>query len=377
MLDLNLCNGCHACFNTCPKNAIEMKVNSEGFLYPEINSSLCINCGLCEKFCSLNRVEPVCNVTAYACINKDNEIKINSSSGGVFTLLAEEVLNQNGVVFGAAFIDNFSAVKHIYIENSKDIYKLRGSKYVQSEIGHSFKIAKDFLNNGRYVLFTGTPCQIGGFKKYLGKEYENLITQDFICHGVPSPLVWRKYLAGVEKKYGSCAEKIFFRNKKYGWKNYSLYIQFPDNEYFGQMNKDPFLRGFIRNVFLRTSCYNCKYKTIERNSDITLADFWGIESLIPDFYDNQGTSLILTHTVKGENIFEKISPNVTFEKVAIESAIKSNSAITHSASPFSKREDFFNDLIKNNSIKVIKKYCTSNILQKISKIPAILKSYMR
>ena len=223
------CSGCHACSNACPKNCIQMTSDEEGFWYPQVDKEKCINCGLCEKVCPIiHKWQPDDSrtTTAMAAINLNEEIRLKSSSGGIFTLIAEEIIKQGGVVFGAALTDDFRSVHHIYVDNTDDLEKLRGSKYVQSKIGDTYKQAKDYLDSGRKVLFTGTPCQIGGLYSYLRTPYENLFTQDIICHGVPSPMVWEKYIEGHERKASSKTNIVTFRNKANGWKAYSVFIGF-------------------------------------------------------------------------------------------------------------------------------------------------------
>jgi len=269
------CSGCHACYSICPKQCIKMCEDEEGFWYPQIDKEQCVNCGACKKVCPvLKEYQPNPRGKAYACINKDEGIRMKSSSGGIFTLLASAVIEQGGVVFGVAFDSDFSAF-HTYVEDKTELEKLRGSKYVQSRIFDTYKKVKEYLDLKRIVLFSGTPCQIGGLKTYLGKEYDNLIMQDIICHGVPSPLVWQKYITLRETKAGSKIGRTFFRHKKYGWKTYSVRFEFSNRTEYEQIfSKDLFMRAFLANLCLRPSCYNCHFKSKERESDITLADFW-------------------------------------------------------------------------------------------------------
>ena len=268
------CSGCHACYSVCPTKAIEMVKDEKGFKYPVIDQPKCVNCHLCEKTCPIINKKIVDNEPkAYSCYNKNNEVRSKSSSGGIFTLIASKILEKNGVVFGASFNNKFM-VEHIYVEKEEELYKIRGSKYLQSIIGDSYKQAKKFLEEGRYVLFTGTPCQIEGLLSYLNKDYENLITQDIICHGVPSPKVWNKYLEYREKEDGEIPLEINFRSKENGWKNYNLKFRYNGHEYKNNQNTDKYMQAFLKNVSLRESCYNCSFKKINRLSDITLADFW-------------------------------------------------------------------------------------------------------
>lgn len=341
-LDPPKCSGCHACSNICPKNCIEMRPDDEGFLHPVIDSEKCIDCGLCKKACPiLSDYSPNPIGTAYACINKDDEIRMQSSSGGIFTLLAEHIINQGGVVYGAAFDDDFS-VKHIEVDKVCDLYKLRGSKYVQSRIGDTFKSAKEHLEQGKPVLFSGTPCQISGLKTYLRKDYANLILQDFICHGVPSPKIWQKYVKFREDAAALTARQISFRHKESGWKTYSMQFVFSNNhtEYTKALSEDLYMRGFLGNLCLRPSCYDCHSKSIERESDVTLADFWGVDKLYPKFFDDKGTSLVFVNSDKGKKVFDEIKSRMRFAEVDLKKAVSYNSSAFRSVSLPKNRKQF-------------------------------------
>lgn len=350
------CCGCYACYNVCPNDAISMEEDEKGFCYPVIDEKKCINCNLCEKVCPIiNNVTEKKKLEAYACINKENNIRLKSSSGGIFTLIAEEILDLEGVVFGAAFNKNFD-VEHICITNKKELEKLRGSKYVQSNIGETFKQAKVFLEQDRYVLFTGTPCQVEALKSYLRKDYEKLFTQDFICHGVPSKKVWQKYLEFASNK-NKIIKKINFRNKKNGWKKFSLNIEYDKATYNKNHIKDLYMRAFLQNLSLRDSCFDCQFKKYYRNSDITLADFWGVSKLNPKISDDKGTSLVIINSIKGKDLFDKIKDKCLIEKVDLDKAIKYNKSFITSVQYNINRDKFFDDLeIESNFKKLINKY---------------------
>lgn len=352
------CCGCSACYNICPQNAIIMEEDKKGFKYPKVNIEKCINCKLCEKVCPIiNNKEGVNKTKAYASINKDDEIRKESSSGGIFTLLAEEVIEMDGVVFGAAFDENFNVI-HKCIKNKNEIGELRGSKYVQSDIGESYKQAKIFLEQNKYVLFTGTPCQIEGLKNFLGKNYDKLYTQDFICHGVPSKKIWKKYLSFMQKDKEKLIKTINFRNKKHGWENYSMNIEYNNKKIYNkEHNKDIYMRAFLQNISLRESCYNCQFKKYNRNSDITLADFWGISKVKPEINDHKGTSLVIINSNKGKFLFEKIRNRCIIKEVDLEEAIRYNKAFAFSAKYNENSEKFFEDVDDGISFdKAIKKY---------------------
>lgn len=365
------CCGCFACDNICPKSCIEMLCDNEGFLYPKVDKDKCVDCGLCEKVCPIiNKPEIAENKqTALAVINKDENIRFNSSSGGVFSLLASNIIENGGVVFGAALSEDCKSVSHIPVQTLQELEALRGSKYVQSKIGNTYSQVKAFLENGKEVLFSGTPCQVSGLYTFLNKEYENLVTCDFVCHGVPSPLVWEKYVEFREEKSSSETSKVFFRNKKNGWKTYSMQFEFKNGVRYAQKNiVDLYLRGFVADLYLRPSCYDCKFKGTNRPSDITLADFWGVENVCPEMYDNKGTSLLILNSDKGEKLFGLISNSTVNKEVDLNTAISFNSAAIKSVSIPKKREDFFVDLNNIPVKRVFGKYCKPTAKQKIRRL---------
>ncbi|CDA10663.1 Coenzyme F420 hydrogenase/dehydrogenase, beta subunit C-terminal domain [Intestinibacter bartlettii] len=334
------CTGCHGCYNVCPKKCIDMNFDEDGFLYPSIDSSKCVGCGLCEKVCPIiHTVEVENEPIAIGCYNKDEKIRMESSSGGIFTLISELVIQSGGVVFGAEFDKNYN-VRHSYVDNIQDLHKFRGSKYVQSTIGNSYYNVKQFLEQGRKVLFSGTPCQIAGLKRYLQKDYDNLICQDIVCHGVPSTYVWEHYKKFIAN--GRRISGVKFRDKSTGWKTYSLQIAFDDGSSYKDIgNENSYIKGFVRDFYLRPSCYECKYKTLHRESDITLADFWGIEANEPELDDNRGTSLIFINSESGKSIFEDIKKNIIFKIVDIEKAVAFNPSAFKGALYNKKRSNFY------------------------------------
>lgn len=342
------CNGCQACASICPKSCIEMVKDEEGFLYPKIDEDKCINCRLCEKSCpvldSRSCEQSKETIDAYAVINKDDKARVESSSGGVFTAIASAVIRQGGVVFGATFNERFQVI-HKPVETMAGLQELRGSKYVQSSIGNAYKQAEKFLQENRLVLFTGTPCQIGGLHAYLKKPYDNLLTQDIICHGVPSPLVWEKYVAYREKKSGGKTLQVSFRNKRLGWKNYSMQFLFSNQtEYTALQTKDPYMQVFLKNLCLRPSCYDCAFKTKARQSDFTLADFWGLENVLPNIDDDKGTSLVFIHSEKGRRIFNEIKETLSMYEVDGDRAILYNSAMVKSVAKPENRDKFMSTI---------------------------------
>ncbi len=345
-----------------------MVQDDEGFLYPHVDEKACINCGICERSCPIlserkekgEEGQPL----AFAAYSKDERIRIESSSGGIFSLLANYILKNGGYVFGAGFNSDFEVV-HMCVENADDLSRLRGSKYVQSRIGDAFKKAKELLEAGKLVLFSGTPCQIGGLYAYLNKPYDNLLTQDIICHGVPSPLAWERYLEQKEKDAGGKALRVSFRDKSINWKNYSMSFLFSNQATSTKKHsEDPFMRTFLSNLSLRPSCYNCAFKSIERQSDITLADFWGIEKVLLEMDDNKGTSLVLIHSEKGKRIFEAIERDIHYRKVEVLDAVKYNPATISSVKKPAKRKAFLKEIVSGDFEQVAKKNLRVSIWRK-------------
>lgn len=367
------CTGCHACYNYCPQKCITMQFDNEGFLYPVVDSAKCIECNLCEKVCPIIHQEEVENEPiAYGCYNKNEEVRKQSSSGGIFTLIAELVIKSDGVVFGAGFDEDYN-VEHSYVDNIEQIGKFRGSKYVQSRIGDTYEHAKKMLEDGRVVLFTGTPCQIGGLKSYLGKDYDNLICQDIVCHGVPSQYVWQHYkkLISKDKKLVNMS----FRDKSTGWKRYSLKFDFEDGSSYKEIgNENAYIKGFINNLYLRPSCYKCAYKTLHRQSDITLADFWGVEGIVPNLDDDRGTSLLFINSKKGQDLFEKIKDSVEYNEVDIERAIVFNPCAVKSCKSNKNRDKFIEEYEKNDFNGLIE---IMTKLEQKSKLSIISKKIIR
>ena len=381
--DKTNCCGCGACYNICPKKAIEMIDDEEGFKYPVINQEKCIKCELCKKICPIlnkkNSNKNIKNNNVIATYSKDAENRKMSSSGGIFSELANYIVREKrGIVFGASFDSDFNVI-HQKSCDVKNLFIFKGSKYVQSDTKKTYEEAKKYLEEDRYVLYSGTPCQIDGFKSYLNKEYEKLYTCDIVCHGVPSPKVFNKYLQELEEKFNSKAKKINFKNKKYGWNNSSIQIEFNNGEkYISKLTEDNFMQGFLKNIYLRPSCYNCKFSDLPRCADISLGDFWGVEGKYEEFKDDKGTSIVLLNNKKGVELFDNIKENIYYrENCDLKYAIENNPCICgHVSEPKNRNKFFkyldelsFNQLIKKNVKKNSKfKILIYRILKKIKYI---------
>ena len=339
------CTGCRACANACPKNCISFRKNKEGFLYPQIDYSECIHCGKCIKSCPVYNNLKLEHNRKCLVVKASDKVRKSSSSGGVFYHLADEVLSRKGVVFGSAFDENLD-LKHIAITNKKDLYKLQGSKYLQSNTKNTFKEVKDYLNDNKIVLYVGTPCQIKGLHLFLNKKYDNLYTVDIICHGVPSPLVFSKYISKLEEKYNSNVIKYDFRNKDEGWKNFNTKIELENGNILKEKyDQNIYMKGFLRNLYLRKSCYNCSAKGFTSGSDITMGDSWGIQNEFKEFDDDKGCSIIFINTKQGQNLFNSVQENFEIKKID-DRLLKYNKALVESVFENKNRTRFFNDLDK-------------------------------
>ena len=348
------CSGCFACCNICPVDAISMKVNEEGFWYPSVDEEACIHCGRCIHVCQIDNKKPQkvdMNTEAYACMNLDTGKRLASSSGGIFIELAQYVIDHGGIVFGAAFDDDLK-LRHTFASTMEECRAFMGSKYLQSRIGRSYSDAKRFLDQKRMVLFTGTPCQIHGLKLFLGREYENLITADLACHGVPSPAVFDKYISDLEKQHKGKVTSFYFRSKKKGWNNFCTEVQFDTHEQMVQShNECPFDKGFLTNLYLRPSCYVCKNKGDNRYSDLVMGDYWGIEKFHKEMSDNRGTSILIVRTEKGKCVFDAIKGNFKCLNGDDSYGDTENSAIKKPVPMNPHRDDFFADFKSNKSSK--------------------------
>ncbi len=359
------CCGCSACYSVCPVNAISMKEDEEGFKYPHIDQNACISCNQCESVCPLKKENSKLNpIHIYAAKNKNEDVRRKSSSGGMFSLIANYVESKNGVIYGAAFDDNYN-VLHMRAENTEKWKKFCVSKYVQSDLNDTFCDINKDLKSGRKVLFSGTPCQVDGLKRYLEKtktDTDNLLTCDIVCHGTPSPKVWGDYLEYLHNRYDKKIGFVSFRDKeKQGWHNSKLTIK--DNKWntiLSEVHAENFYSQLLfRHYILRPSCHHCKFANFHRPGDFTLGDFWGIEKNFPKFDDDKGISLVMVNTKKGTDIWNIIHNDAECFEVTQEQAVQPN--LVEPSQENSSRESFWN---------WYNKYGLKRIGQRMGYIPA-------
>lgn len=327
ILNNDKCFSCGACSIICPQNAIIMRENKEGFLFPIITNA-CINCGLCINKCpALSYLPKECNFNkkVYMAFLKNDKKLMESTSGGLFTAIAEMILKENGIVFGASY-DNELNVFQRGIDSVDDLIFLKGSKYLESRTQQSFKIVKEYLNQRKIVFYSGTPCHIAGLKQFLGKDYDNLITVDLICHGVPSQKLFQKYLRWLERKIKGKIIYYGFRDKDVGGWSCGGKIKIKTKTKTKTINPiyDPYYSSFLKYETYRESCYTCPYanKELSRPGDITLGDFFEINKLFPEIDNQKGISMCIINTNKGNEIFEKINESIIFKEINLDDCIK-------------------------------------------------------
>lgn len=378
------CCGCNVCGDACGKNAISFVTDNEGFWYPRVDNDLCVDCGLCDKVCPIQikaiHVERYVEPTVYAAYTKDEAIRLDSTSGGIHSMLALKMYEKNAYVGGAIYNPDHT-VSQIVDDNPERLPEIRSSKYLQSDAEGVYKEIRSLLIKGSNVFFCGCPCQIHALYNFLGKEYDNLVTCDFICRGVNSPKVFLKYMEMLERQYGSRATEIKFKNKKWGWHNFSMRVNFENGkEYCKDRYHDLFFIGYLQaGNFTRPSCYQCQFKGFPQKSDITLADFWGIESVDSTMDQDKGTSLVMVNSDKGMELFNSIKDMVEWRQFTMADARESNPAMESSLiSTKPNREAFFNDLDKLPFEKVAKRYfplpsMNNKIRKKLSQMKAIIR----
>lgn len=373
------CYGCTACTVVCPLNCISMIDEGEGFLYPMIDKSSCIMCNACELVCPvLNMPSENKEFRTYAAYNRNNDIRQRSSSGGVFSVLAEQILKGEGCVYGASFSSDYQSVYHTRVDAMSELSKLYTSKYMQSRMGKIYKCVKEDLKNNKKVMFSGTPCQIGGLRTYLKKDYDNLVCIDFICHGVPSEKVWKIFTNKLIKKYKHKLDFVNFRSKEDGWSP-KLLLLLGKHEYKETQRENLFYQAFLSDLCLRKSCYQCEFKGKKGYSDITIADFWGINEICPEMNDGKGTSLIVVNSDKGSKILEEITEKLVIQEVNDERILEHNRSRVISSKYHPKRDVYMENVNEKNfdrltincigvsNVNRIKLYIKKN-LRKIYKI---------
>ena len=364
------CCGCGACITACPQKCIQMEEDEEGFRYPIIEKNKCINCGLCNKSCPYLNTEErgVENPVAMGIVNLNEEKSKYSSSGGFFPAIAEYIISKGGTVYGAVLTNDCHSVNHIRVNSVYGLKDLYGSKYLQSDTKNSYFKVKNDLDDGLYVLFSGTPCQIAGLKTYLRKEYSKLICVEVVCHGVPSSSVWRKYLDYIENKVGPRISKVVFRDQKMK-KNGGVLIMYIENDkghsYRAPSWQDPFYKLFLENKILRPHCYRCKYKKTHYLADFTIADFWGIQNIAPNFGEEGKVSLVILNNEKAKRIFEDIKENLQFIETDIDKALMSNPPYNESVNKSDDRDRFFKDNIQMSFAALKKKYSRLSLKERV------------
>lgn len=366
IIDKKECCGCNACGDVCTKHAITFKTDIEGFWYPEVDSNLCNNCGLCEKTCPIINIKDIkkndlSQSECFAAIHKNLEVRFDSTSGGVFSALAESIYEQGGYVGGAIWNDDWS-VRHYISSTSDDILKLRSSKYLQSNANGFYKAVRDLLKEGKKVLVCGTPCQMAALRSFLRKPYDNLIIVDFICRGINSPKVFRKYIDYLEEKHNSKVIYFKAKNKELGWRQLTNKIVFENGDIeYDTKDTSPFMIAYLRtNAVCRPSCYDCKFKGMPRMSDITIADFWGGERVVgKDMDGDMGTSLVLANSVKGKSFLLSIQAKLRSMVIPYDSIFRGNGALMNSLpQPKIDREKFYQELDTEPFADVVERYIT-------------------
>lgn len=380
-LEKNKCTGCYACYNACPKNCISMKRDNEGFSYPQVNVNSCVECGICELTCpALNVFKAETNKTipdVFAAWSLDNEIRVNSTSGGIFSELALKFLEVGGYLCGARYGEDHH-IEHCIVNSREGLEKIRQSKYAQSDVGYVYRDIKKLLVNGEKVLFCGTPCECAGLLNYLNKKYDSLFIVDFVCRGANSPKVYEKFLQYLQARYHSKIKKVWFKNKAYGWNRFSTKVEFENGKsYLEDRNHDMYIVGYIRyNLYMRPSCADCKYKEFSRISDITLADFWGVKLSNPALDIEKGTSLVMLNSEKGIELFNRMKNRIFYEKKELNDTLKENPSILKSPIMNSKRSYFFKHLDDMPFEKLIRKCCRDKFTDRAKiKIKSLLKNF--
>lgn len=366
----NRCTGCGACAEACFKNAIKMTEDKEGFLFPVIDEKLCTECKKCLSTCPvINIPQKAVPSGVFGARAKDEDSVLKSSSGGVFSVLANKAISLGGIVYGAGYNEKLDVV-HKSAEKAEDIEALMGSKYVQSDMNDTYRSVENNLKAGRKVLFAGTPCQCAGLSRFLSKEYSNLLMVDFVCHGVPSRGLYRKYLEYMGTK--GEIKSVRFRDKTTDRKSgHCISIEYKDGNIYREASvNDPYMLGFLQNINLRKSCYNCSFKDFATASDITIGDFWGIDKTDSFLSDKEGVSLVILNTDKGKTFFEGVGDMVLADKRTAKEALAENKSLITSTGKNPLRDKYLRDMHKLNVKKLCDKYCSNSTAAKIRRLIA-------
>lgn len=368
--DKEKCTGCSACFNVCPKQAISMQSDELGNIYPVIDKSKCINCGLCKKICpQLHDIPSIKPQKTYALYSKDVKKRMASTSGAAATIFGENIIANGGIVYGVSNLYFNNEFKFIRIDNTKDLYKIKGSKYVHAHVGTTFKGVKKDLIAGKIVMFVGTPCQVAGLKSFLMKDYDNLITVDIICHGVPSQQLFFEQLKQYGINYSEIYEVSFRNNERYCL---TIYDKNKEKIFSKTSSLIPYFRNFLQGNIFRENCYSCKYAKSERISDITIGDFWGLDNNCKIKDDiNKGISLVLVNSPKGLKLFENIKSKCVFEERTLEEAVNGNKQLQH---PMSKNRKY--DIYVTNYKKLGFKKTMKKMLSLKDKLKILIKKIL-
>ena len=367
------CCGCGACMNACPHKCIDMVPDEEGFLYPFVDATKCVNCNLCEKVCPIINVKPdkPFAQTAYVMQHKDEQVRRESTAGGAFTAIAEWVIQQGGIAFGASYDADFM-VEHSYAESLEELSKFRNSKYVQSNTRDTYQKVKEYLRQGRWVCFSGTPCQVEGLNTYLGKKYEKLIAVDVVCHGIPSPLAWRKYLEMQKEKLGDFSQ-VLFPDKHYGYKysTMSFFDRMGKNIYAYGIDTDPMTRAFFSDICDRPACYDCVFKKRYRVSDFTIWDCYSVFQFDKRLDDDKGTTRVLIHSDKGRRLVENIKDAITWTEVTADELTIGVREMVESVGTNPKRDDFFTDAHTMSGNALYEKYFPETAKVKLARFARV------
>lgn len=377
-LPIDKCVGCELCKQVCPKKCINMIKNEEGFYYPKVNTDICIKCGLCEKKCPiLKETTKNNNLEVYAAYTKDIESLNKSSSGGIFYEIAKHIIKNKGVVYGVTF-NREDYAYYTRVDSINELNKILGSKYIQAKVNETYKKIKEDLIKNNKVLFCGTPCQVAALKSYLGKEYSNLLTLDFICTGVPSISIFDDYVSYYEKKYHQTLNNIEFRNKKNGWYNYQVKMSFDKKKKQESRFFNPLIKLHYTHLSIRKSCFYCKYKDGVSESDIQLGDFWNVDFINKNIYNKNGVSVVIIQSKLGEEIFNSIKEKLEYDKVTIEELKQVNKSYYLKATELEKRNKFFDEYVNSkNKIEIIKKYTKIKKIDKLKTTKNLLSLKMK